>query len=262
MARPTRVGVSACFFHADPERPVFKGKTLLYVEESMLQWLMARRALPVLLPRVGKTRAQPASALTYDDLLSDVDGLLLQGGSDVAPQSYGEEPLRPEWAGDASRDRYEIDLVNRAILSDKPVLGVCRGIQILNVALGGTLYQDIATQHPDHRTHRDWQVYDQLRHEVDIEPGSWLAARQLDSEVTVNSVHHQAIKDLAPSLEVEARSVPDGLVEAVRYRDSGVFAYGVQWHPEFQRASETELLSPFPVLEGFLEAIASRRQRR
>ena len=92
-----RIGVSACIMHADPTRPLFKGKTLLYAEESMLAWIMSGGVIPVLLPRA-------ASGITVRDLLSSVDGLILQGGVDMAPLHYGEEPARPEWAGDAARD--------------------------------------------------------------------------------------------------------------------------------------------------------------
>ncbi len=132
--RPVRIGVSSCFFHADPERAVFKGKTLLYAEESMLQWLMAEGALPILLPRAS-------GALWAKDLVEGlgIDGLLLQGGADMAPESYGETPVRPEWSGDRARDLYEMELINLCLGADKPVLGVCRGAQVLTVVRGGTL---------------------------------------------------------------------------------------------------------------------------
>ena len=130
-ARPLRIGVSACFFHADPTRPVFKGKTLLYAEESMLDLLGRCGALAYLIPRPAP------NGPSIEDYVHDLDGLLLEGGSDVCPRSYGEEPLRPEWAGDEPRDRYEIDLIHAFHDAGKPVLGICRGVQILNVAFGG-----------------------------------------------------------------------------------------------------------------------------
>ncbi|HEX8830997.1 MAG TPA: gamma-glutamyl-gamma-aminobutyrate hydrolase family protein, partial [Longimicrobium sp.] len=164
MNRP-RIGLAPCFFHADPQRPVFKGKTLLYLEESLSHWLQRAGALPYMLPT-------PAGGVTAGELLAQVDGLVLQGGSDVCPGSYGEEPLRPEWCGDSVRDAYEIELVRACMAADKPVLGVCRGMQVLNVALGGTLWQDLATQNPACRTHRDWDVYDALSHDIRIDPDS------------------------------------------------------------------------------------------
>jgi putative glutamine amidotransferase len=260
MSRP-RLGVSACFFHADSKRNLFKGKTLLYAEESMLHWLMAGGAVPMLLPRAG-------GGLTPADLLDGIDGLVLQGGSDMSPRHYGEEPLRPEWEGDPARDLYEMELVRLCLAADKPVLGVCRGAQVLNVALGGSLYQDLETLHPERHVHRNWEVYDQHGHEIEIEAGSllgrWYAA--LQPPPRVNSVHHQGLKTLGRGLVVEARSIPDGVIEAVRYDEEGPgsrpFAYGVQWHPEFIKQGEPGLLDPQVLLAGFLEQVTARRAGR
>lgn len=254
-----RIGVSACFFHADPMRNLFKGKTLLYAEESMLEWIMRGGAVPMMLPRAH-------GALTPADLLDSIDGLVLQGGADMAPGNYGEEPLRPEWAGDHLRDLYEIELVRLCLAANKPVLGVCRGAQVLNVALGGTLYQDIETLHPGARVHRNWEIYDQHAHEIVFEPGAWLDRwypGHTGSVPRVNSVHHQGLRTLGRGLVVEARSVPDGVVEAVRYESpdaSGAspFAYGVQWHPEFIRPGELGLLDPQVLLAAFLEQVGAR----
>src|SRR3954468_12933054 len=148
-----RIGVSACFFPAGPQRPVFKGKTLLYAEESMLALLGRGGALAYLVPR------STPSGPSIDAYVDDLDGLLLQGGSDVSPRSYGEEPLRPQWAGDEPRDRYEIDLIREFADAGKPVFGIWRGAQILNVAFGGRLYQDITPQQPGSFEHRDWDIF-------------------------------------------------------------------------------------------------------
>ena len=133
---------------------------------------------------------------------------------------------------------------------------------MLNVALGGTLFQDIETLHPGGRVHRNWEIYDQHAHELAIEPGSaWRAGTPAwRVQPLVNSVHHQGLHRLGRGLTVEARSVPDGVVEAVRLDDgTGAFAYGVQWHPEFIfNASTTggvELLTPRPLLDAFLSAV-------
>jgi putative glutamine amidotransferase len=256
-----RIGVASCFFHADPTRPIFKGKTLLYLEQSLAHWLMAGGAVPLLLPT-------PAAGIRAEDLLGGVDGLVLQGGSDVAPESYGEPPIRPEWAGDRVRDRYETDLVRAAIALSRPVLGICRGLQILNVIFGGTLIQDIATQCPGFLTHREFERYDQLQHDVAVEPDSWLARMYPGrARVRVNTVHHQAVKALGRGLRVEARSVPDGLVEAVRYQPEGPeqrepWIYAVQWHPEFQNPADSSLLPTAPLRDRFLEAAGEERRRR
>jgi putative glutamine amidotransferase len=256
--RRLRIGVSACFFHADPLRNLFKGKTLLYAEESMLAWLMSAGVVPVLLPRA-------AGLLSIADLLEEVDGVVLQGGSDMSPVHYGEDPVRPEWAGDHIRDVYEMELVQVCLQQRVPLLGVCRGAQVLNVALGGSLYQDVETIHPERRTHRNWDLYDEHAHEIAVEPGSWLAARygeQLPVGVRVNSVHHQALRNLGRDLVIEARSVPDGVVEAVRYAPQDdpepPFAYGVQWHPEFMKPGLKGFVDPSVLLAGFLAEIESR----
>jgi putative glutamine amidotransferase len=263
MTRRPRIGLPPCFFHADPQRPIFKGKTLLYLEESLSHWLQRAGALPFMLPTL-------VDGVTADELLAEVDGLVLQGGSDVCPGSYGEDPLRPEWCGDPVRDAYEIELIRACMAAGKPVLGICRGMQVLNVALGGTLWQDITTQNPACRTHRDWDVYDALFHPVEVDPGSWLSEwTGIAGEHRVNSVHHQGIRTLGDGLRAEAVSVDDGIVEAVRYDPSdsaepgeaAPFAYGVQWHPEFQDSSDNTLLDGRPVLAAFLRAVDARRAR-
>jgi putative glutamine amidotransferase len=261
MPEPLRIGVASCFFHADPTRPIFKGKTLLYLEESLAHWLMAGGALPQLLPT-------PVAGVRADDLLGGVDALVLQGGTDVAPASYGETPVRPEWAGDRVRDRYETELVRAAIALDRPVLGICRGLQMLNVIFGGSLIQDIGTQCPGFLTHREFERYDQLQHDVSMEPDSWLTRMHPGrARGRVNTVHHQAIKALGRGLQVEARSVPDGLIEAVRYEPAPAekpapWIYAVQWHPEFQDPADRSLLPTAPLRDRFLEAATERRSRR
>ncbi len=239
--------------HADPRRPVFKSKTLLYLEQSLAGWLMDGGALPLLLPPA-------AGAFTPDEILADMDALVLQGGSDVAPPSYGEQPLRPEWSGDAVRDEYETALIHVALARGLPTLGICRGLQILNVALGGSLFQDIATQQAGAQVHRDYEQYDALMHDIRFEPGSLLQSAYGREGGRVNTVHHQAIDRLAHGLRAEARSVPDGVIEAVRYHaraSTGVapFVYGVQWHPEFQDPADTSLLPTAPLRDLFLDAV-------
>lgn len=255
-----KIGISACFMHADPNRVLFTGKTLQYVEQSVVHWVMSTGALAVMVP--SPTGATQRGDVTLDHYANWLDGLVLHGGADVAPQSYGEQPLDPRWAGDKVRDDYEIDLVAAFGRAAKPVFGVCRGLQLLNVALGGTLYQDIATQLPQARTHRDAQVYDRNFHAVDILPGTRLASLYPGvARAKVNSIHHQAIKQLAPGLAVEARSDEDGIVEAVRRNAPGQpWAAAVQWHPEFHLPGG-DTLDDGALLEDFLAAArAARRQ--
>ena len=249
-----KIGISACFFHADPNRPIFTGKTLQYVEQSIAHWVMSSGALAVMIPSpVGDTQRGDA---TLDHYAEWLDGLVLEGGSDLSPTSYGETPLQEKWGGDRVRDDYEKALVAAFGRAGKPVLGVCRGLQLLNVAFGGTLYQDIATQCPNTVTHRDATIYDRNFHNVDFLSGTQLAALYpMSPSARVNSVHHQAIKDLAPGFEIEARCSEDGVIEAIRRsHDAGKsFVAAVQWHPEFHRA-DFGTLDDAPILEDFLTA--------
>ena len=251
MSERLKIGISACFFHADPARPIFTGKTLQYVEQSIAHWVMSTGALAVMIPNpAGDTRRGDATLADYARWL---DGLVLEGGSDLWPGSYGETPLKPQWSGDRIRDEYEKALVAAFMAEHKPVFGVCRGLQLLNVAFGGTLLQDIASQRPESVSHREASLYDRHFHEVEFVPGSHLAQMYAGvARARVNSVHHQAIKDLAPGFVVEARSVGDGLIEAVR-RPGDSYVAAVQWHPEFHHA-DLGTLDDTPMLDDFLTA--------
>jgi putative glutamine amidotransferase len=256
MAPHLRIGFSACFFHHDATRPIFKGKRLMYLEESIAHWLMQEGVLGFLVPTIPKD-----SALSLRDIVHDLDGLILQGGSDVAPSTYGEKALKPEWGGDAFRDAYEIALIKECMHQKKPILGICRGAQILNVAFGGTLYQDIGTQLPKAISHRNWDVYDQLFHVVKFEKGSVLEKIFKTNDARVNSVHHQGVKDLGKDLVVEARAVDDGMVEAIRLKSEN-FVFAFQWHPEFHAPTDGSLLDCRPILREFLRAASEEKKGR
>jgi putative glutamine amidotransferase len=252
-----KVGISACFFHADPARPIFTGKTLQYVEQSVPHWVMSSSgAIAVMIPSpAGDTQKGNVALADYADWL---DALVLEGGSDVAPTSYGETPLQPRWSGDRIRDDYERALLAAFAERGKPVLGICRGLQLMNVAFGGTLLQDIATQRPGAREHRNAEIYDRNVHPVEFVAGTRLAEIfEGVREPVVNSVHHQAVKDLAPGFVVEARCPVDGMIEAIR-RPGGSFMAAVQWHPEFHRRGEGTL-DDAPLLEDFLAAARAAR---
>ncbi|MEZ4379822.1 MAG: gamma-glutamyl-gamma-aminobutyrate hydrolase family protein [Nannocystaceae bacterium] len=222
--RRLRVGLSASIFHADPEREVFRGKTLHYGEEAFCAMVAGAGGLPYVLPDLG----DPAPLRA---MVADVDALILTGGADIDPAAYGEAPRRPEWAGDAIRDAYERVLFAAAYASDTPILAVCRGLQFVNVALGGDLYQDLPSQRPGPIAHRDDVRYDDNDHDVTIAAGSWLHAVYGATELVVNSVHHQGIRRLAPPLRATAWA-SDGLIEGIEAAD-GRLLHGVQWHPEW-----------------------------
>jgi len=253
---PLKLAVSACFFHADPARPIFTGKTLQYVEQSVARWVMSQGDLAVMVP-------SPENAGRLAEYARWLDGLVLMGGSDLWPGSYGETALDPRWNGDRVRDEYEIALARAFVAAGKPVFGVCRGLQLLNVAFGGTLYQDIATQRPDALKHRDAVLYDQLFHRVEFEPGTRLAQlyEGQPQAINVNSVHHQGIKDLARDFTIEARCPDDGTIEAVRWRGASYVA-AVQWHPEFHvGVSAPGLIDDAPLLADFRAACTAAQHR-
>ena len=251
-----KVGISACFFHADAERPVFTGKTLQYVEQSVAHWVMSTGALAVMIPSpAGDTQKGDA---TLDDFAGWLDALVLEGGSDVSPTSYGETAQDERWQGDRIRDDYEISLLRAFAARGKPVLGICRGLQLMNVAHGGTLIQDIDTHRPGGVRHRDAVAYDRNLHPVEFVPGTRLASVFASAgSATVNSVHHQGIKTLAEGFVVEARCPADGMIEAIR-KPGASFVAAVQWHPEFHRAGEGTL-DDQPMLDDFLVAAAEAR---
>ena len=191
-----------------------------------------------------------------DTVIAEVDGVLLTGGGDIDPRRYGESPHATFEAAEAGRDDYEFELSTRALRDDVPLLAVCRGIQVLNVAHGGTLIQDIPSEVPGALGHGlsvpPHQSYD-IAHVVWIGKGTvlWkLLQEQIleDDSCAVNSRHHQAVKRVAHGFEISA-TAPDGVVEGIE-RTGARFCLGVQWHPEnFWRTGEFR-----PLFEGFIEA--------
>ncbi len=194
--------------------------------EAYLRAVRRAGGLPLLLP-VGN---QPDE---LDALLSRLDGLLFTGGGDIDPAFFNGLSNPKIYDIDRPRDEQEIALIRRAAESGLPFLGICRGTQVFNVALGGTLYTDIADQKPGALKH-DWfpgHPREYLAHPVQAQPGS-LLSRLLGSQAAqVNSLHHQGIDQLSPSLQATAYA-PDGMVEAVEL-PGHPFALGVQWHPEW-----------------------------
>jgi len=257
MPKPLIIGISARIHH--PVGPVrdlggVYAKTLHYLEQSVAHWVLAKDVLAVMIPAIESEGLIQRSDMSLASYAEYLDGLVLQGGADIAPQSYGETPLHPDWAGDAVRDRYEIDLFNAFVAAGKPVIGICRGCQLINVALGGTLFQDIPTQLPAAVSHRDTTMYERALHDVSFVAGSKLA--QLYPGVAqskINTIHHQAVKDLGRDLVIEALGVPDGVVEAIRWRGPS-YVFGMQWHPEFLALAtlDQEQLDGRPILHDFL----------
>jgi putative glutamine amidotransferase len=220
------------------------------------------RAMADYLEAIKRTGGEPFE-LDYErddpsEVIHRAEGLLLTGGGDVNPALYGEAPHETFHASEAGRDEYEVTLIRAAVDAGLPMLAICRGMQVLNVALGGTLLQDIpsmvngAAQHsvPEPRYH--------LAHEVWVAKGSRLAtlmAEKLDGDtIQVNSRHHQAVKEVAPGWEVSA-TAPDGVIEAIE-KPGDAFRLAVQWHPEnFWRTGEFR-----PLFEAFVDTARARKR--
>ncbi|WP_246167804.1 gamma-glutamyl-gamma-aminobutyrate hydrolase family protein [Propionivibrio limicola] len=256
--RPLRIGLSARIYHPQAGATGLQSKSLQYLEQSVAHWAMSRDVMVFMIPAVSGDAIVHRSCIRLSDYPQYLDGLILQGGADVAPQSYGEEPLQPEWSGDRVRDAYEMELLHEFMESGKAVLGICRGAQLINVALGGTLYQDIATQvdKPLVHVHDD---YDRHHHPISWAPDSGLARLYPDQAGgRVVSIHHQSIKALGRGLKVEATSDEDGVIEAVRL-EGRPYVLGLQWHPEFHPPGAPDLLDCTPILDEFLGAARGRR---
>ncbi|MBQ9010487.1 MAG: gamma-glutamyl-gamma-aminobutyrate hydrolase family protein [Clostridia bacterium] len=172
-----------------------------------------------------------------------LDGLLIPGGPDVNPLLYGEEPRPALELTKTSNDLFEIHALKEARALHKPILCICRGMQVLNVAFGGTLYQDIPSQLPEALRHKQTPT-DRAdpTHSLEIEPGSWLSEAYGNTQIRVNSFHHQAIKQVAPGFSVSAKA-RDGIIEAIEIR--GEHILGVQWHPEVMIPVHPEHLGLF-----------------
>jgi putative glutamine amidotransferase len=194
-------------------------------------------------------------SMPVEQALAGIDGLMLTGGDDVAPSRYHEAAHATVVEAEPGRDEFEMAIIHAARAKRLPILAICRGIQVLNVACGGTLVQDIPSQLPGAGTHSLPVPQNEpyaLAHEVWIDKDSLLSKlmreRLVDESCEVNSRHHQAVKDVAPGFKVSA-TAPDGVIEAIE--DPALpFCLGVQWHPEnFFRTGEFRAL-----FEGFLDA--------
>jgi len=183
-------------------------------------------------------------------ILQHLDGLVLSGGGDILPAAFGEKDGGLLWSVDEQRDRTELALARWALAEELPLLAICRGLQVLNVAAGGTLIQDIPTQVPNALTHSTvaGRPVAVIAHTVDVAAGSQLAALLGDGELGVNSAHHQAVKAVGTGLVVTARA-PDGVIEGLEQPDHP-FCVGVQWHPE-------AMVERYPKMRRLFEALAA-----
>lgn len=252
-----KIGMSARLYHPEAGKTGLMSKSLQYLEQSVAHWVMSRNVMVLMVPSILHDSPMLRSNIRLSDYAEFLDGLVLQGGADVSPHTYHEQAIDPRWQGDAVRDAYEMELLHEFVEAGKPVLGICRGMQLINVAYGGTLYQDIPTQLPQSLAH-ETPAYDQHHHAISFQGNGRLAACMGQVSGEVISIHHQAVKQLGRDIDIEATSA-DGVVEAIS-RKGRSFVCGVQWHPEFHvYHGNRGLLDCTPILESFLDAARRRR---
>lgn len=226
------------------------------MSQRYIRVLVDAGALPWMIPLMSE------DAETMRGIYEELDGVFLPGGADIDPANYGEERHPRCDTSDPPRDAVELMVVRWAMADRKPVLGVCRGLQIVNLATGGTLYQDIAEQMPGAIKH-DYFPFggryarDYLAHEVTVAPRSRLGEIYGEGQLAVNSMHHQGVRKLGERLTASAVA-PDGLVEGIESAD-GSYVVAVQWHPEalFETSEATRRL-----FASFIEASGVYREQR
>ncbi|WP_426711260.1 gamma-glutamyl-gamma-aminobutyrate hydrolase family protein [Cetobacterium sp. SF1] len=209
------------------EGGMFPGYERAYVNNDYVQSVVRAGGIPYIIPMV------------YDDevikaQIENIDGLIMSGGHDVNPMLYGEEPCKELGGIMPRRDKFDMLLIKNALELKKPILGICRGEQILNVASGGSLYQDLKFIEGSYIKHNQGHLPDYPTHTITIKQDSKLYSI-LGEETLVNSFHHLAVKTVAPGFKAVAYS-KDGVIEAIE-KDGDLFVMGVQWHPEMLSAS-------------------------
>jgi putative glutamine amidotransferase len=245
MARPPLIGVT---MSTTPDGAPGKHPPRDWLNNAYVHAVQQAGGIPILLPPHLDGR-------TLDALWSRLDGILLTGGGDVDPARFDEDPHPTVADVSDARDRLEIEVTERAMHDARPLLAVCRGIQILNVALGGSLYQDIASDTGSTIAHSQTAPRDRPTHPVKVMgEGTRLGATLGAPELEVNSLHHQAIKRLGRGLR-DVAWAPDGIVEGVEIPDAHALVLGVQWHPEELVARDPTARNLFRTLVTSAESI-------
>lgn len=231
MATPL-IGITSAEDHSRQPAPY------VVLKNSYVRAVEAAGGIPVVLPVADKQQARL--------LIPRLDGIIFSGGNDVAPWLFGREPLPGIGSWDTRRDEWEIELCNRAWDARLPMLGICRGCQLINVARAGTLMQDIARSNSEAILHNPAIPHDELCHHIHIEKGSVLSTLFAPGALLVNSLHHQAVEEPAADFKVTARS-QDGIIEALEAKD-GRFVLALQFHPEGLFLRYPAFLAPFKAL--------------
>jgi putative glutamine amidotransferase len=250
-----KIGITPGFFYPDKHPHVHGKKTLTYIENDLAFYSSTSGIMPIMIPDLKGT-----SLVSF---LEELDGIVFQGGGDMSPLTYGEEPIENgRWPGDPYRDKFELQIMDFAYFNKIPVLGICRGFQLLNVYFKGTLFQDLTLQSKTPVIHRDGEKYDKIQHQVRFTKNGLLEKIYNNPKypLYINSVHHQGVKTLGKDLVVEAICPEDNLIEAFRHKAlEERFILGIQWHPEFSHTLGDKILDPQPLLDYFIQEIKERR---
>ena len=238
------IGITGNIF-IDAHDELFPGIHRAYVNNDYIRAVEKAGGTPLILPLIFDSEA-------IKDQVEAVDGILLSGGYDVHPRFYGEEPLEKLEFILQERDKHEIQIIKIAIELNKPIFGICRGLQILNVALGGSLYQDLSYIEGCYIKHVQSSLKGATSHSVDIIKGTKLFDI-LGENIITNSIHHQAVKDAAPTLEITALS-KDGIVEGLEYTGDN-YIVAVQWHPEM-------IFENYPIMLKLFERLIEEASKK
>ena len=215
------------------------------INKAYIDAIHAAGGLPFLLPAVGDEE-------TAARFLARIDGILMPGGPDVDPVHFGEEPMLNYTLIDPYRDSFELSLARLAIKNDVPILGICRGVQMMNIAAGGDIYQDLKAQQDKVLIHDQRAPRWYPTHTVEVQPETMLSQILGELHVRVNSYHHQAVRKVAPAFRVNA-TASDGVIEGIESR-SVRFALGVQWHPE-------HMWKAYPLFKGLFTAFVNEASK-
>jgi putative glutamine amidotransferase len=237
LSKSPIIGISGSLFTIDAG--TLKGRERVFVGQDYVQSVCLAGGVPVILPIVS----DEALILQQVEM---IDGLILSGGYDVHPCFFGEEPHTLLEACYPDRDAHEIQLVRLAYQLKKPILGICRGIQLINVAFGGTLFQDLSLYSSNTLQHNQKARVDYAIHKVKLEEGTKLHQLFNQTCIYTNSMHHQSIQTVAPGFTINALAY-DGIIEGIEKMDDS-FILGVQWHPELMIEKDPQMLALFRTL--------------
>lgn len=251
------IGVSARISKPPKDHAARLSKTFNAMDQHLAQWIASMGLLPLLIPSMQNPTPGINLAIDAADYANLCDGLVLQGGADVSPTCYGQTALHQDWAGDPSDDAYDMDLVEAFLEQGKPVFGICRGMQLLNVMFGGSLYQDVSSQIANTKPHSA-DAHEHHTHTVSLIGNTPMHGWFNSGEGLVVSSHHQAVCNLGDRMQIQGFS-DDGVVEALHWSGPS-FVAGVQWHPEYHNVhSGKSMLCSQALMMPFQDAVLARK---